>query len=87
MVLLALLLLAVHEGTLLTLLLIHELVIHSIVQVCIIVLLIDSVFLAALGAKFDDTPRCNELCHLTWPFERRIIFLNFFDLIVMVDKR
>ena len=85
-VIFAILLLSVHEGTLLSLLLVHKLVINTVVQVCIIVLLVDSILLSALRAEFNDTPWCNKIGHLFWPYKWRIVFLNLFNLVSLVNK-
>ena len=68
-----------HQGTLLTLLLVHEFVVDTVVEVCIVVLLVDTVLLPALRAELDDLPRHNELCYFLRPLKRRIFFflLNY----------
>ena len=68
-----------HQGTLLTLLLVHEFVVDTVVEVCIVVLLVDTVLLPALRAELDDLPRHNELRYFLRPLKRWIFFflLNY----------
>ena len=79
-------LLTVHKGSFLSLLLIHELVIHAVVQVCVIILLVYSILFSALSAEFDYAPWSNKISYFFWPYKWRVIFFNLLDLISLVDK-
>lgn len=86
LIIFTLLLLPIHEGTFLPLLLIHKLVIHSIIQVSIIILLIDSVFFSTFRAEFNYTSWRNQIGHFFWPNERWIVFFHLFDLVALINE-
>ena len=76
----------IHQGSFLTLLLIHKLVIHAVIEICIIILLVDPILFTAFRAKFNYTPGCNQFYHFSGPLKWWIILLDFFDLIALVYK-
>ena len=86
LIIFTLLLLPVHEGALFPLLLIHKLVIHSIIQVSIIVLLIDSVLFSAFRTEFNNTTWRNQIGHFFWPNEGWIVLFHLFDLVALIDE-
>lgn len=76
----------IHKGTLFALLLVDELIVDAVVQIGIVVLLVDSILLSAFSAEFDYASWSDKLSDLFGPFKRRVIFLDFLDLIASVNE-
>ena len=86
LIILALFLVTIHKGTFFTLLLIDELIVDSIVQVCIIVLLIDAILFPAFRAEFYNSTWRYQVGNFCGPDEGRVIFFDLLNLVALVNK-
>ena len=76
----------IHQGAFLALLLIYKLIVDAVIKVCVIVLLVDSVFLTTLSAEFNHAAWHYKVGDILWPVIGRVVFLDFLDLVSLINE-